>query len=115
MKEALLYGKLDHDRVCCDLCAHRFVIKPGKLLEAGYEATPEQIVKDAQQQGCISIADRKRNRTEGRNQICVCRECAIRDGHEYILSPERRNVDRGNEFRDHKKQNRQRTMSEMWN
>jgi len=30
MKEALLYQKLDKDKVQCDLCAHRCVINPGK-------------------------------------------------------------------------------------
>ncbi len=30
MKEALLYNKLDDNKVQCNLCAHRCVIKPGK-------------------------------------------------------------------------------------
>jgi len=30
MKEALLYQKLDEDKVQCNLCAHRCVINHGK-------------------------------------------------------------------------------------
>jgi pyruvate formate lyase activating enzyme len=127
MKEAYLYQKLDNNKVKCNLCAHRCIIKSGKLgickvrenidgtlytkvygrtiaqhidpiekkplyhfypdskaysiatpgcnfhclfcqnwdisqiifskvLKSGYEATPEQIVKNAKDSGCKSIA-----------------------------------------------------------
>jgi pyruvate formate lyase activating enzyme len=127
MKEALLYEKLDKNRVRCNLCAHRCVIRPGNkgicqvrenndgilytkvygktiarhvdpiekkpfyhfypgskaysiatpgcnfhclycqnwdisqiipggLLDAGFEATPEQIIRSAEHQGCAAIA-----------------------------------------------------------